>query len=210
MAEVALLIDTSVRGAGVVVLGDHGTLLAEEAAPGGVDSLQAALALILSRAGRRIGQVVATRGPGSYIGVRSGLAAALAVAQAREVPLRLVGSLQVEAGRVDAAAGGLLVLRSAGRGGVLGQLFEAAGGGWRPRGPAQLLSREQSWPEAWRGAGAVADPDLLAPAELGPRLVGPRRSAAEALAMLAEEEVAAGVPYDHVSADYAVRVGAER
>ena len=61
--------------------------------------------------------VVAVTGPGTYTGVRAGMAAALGVAQALELPLHGVGSLEVTASsRMPDAHGDSWVVADAGRG----------------------------------------------------------------------------------------------
>ncbi len=210
MADLALLIDTSVRGHGLVAVGAGDEVVAEWPVPGGVDTLQAALAEALRLGGDGIGRVVVARGPGSYIGVRSGLAAALGVAQGRGMPLHLVGSLAVVAARVDPGAAVLLALRDAGRGGVLAQAFRGSGGSWEASSPSELLGRGAPWPRSWRDFSHLADPDAVAPFELAGDRATLSRSDAAALALLAVGAQGAGVPYDLLSAEYAIRVGAER
>jgi tRNA threonylcarbamoyl adenosine modification protein YeaZ len=61
--------------------------------------------------------VVVVTGPGSYTGVRAGMAGALGIAQARGLPLHGIGSLEVAACWPHAAAGGdAWVVADAGRG----------------------------------------------------------------------------------------------
>ncbi len=60
--------------------------------------------------------VVVVTGPGTYTGVRAGMAAALGIAQARDVPLHGVGSLEVLACGEPDAVDGDWVATDAGRG----------------------------------------------------------------------------------------------
>ena len=63
--------------------------------------------------------VVVVTGPGTYTGVRAGMAAALGIAQARELPLHGVGSLEVLACGDPDAMGGDWVVADAGRGALV-------------------------------------------------------------------------------------------
>ena len=208
MAE--LVLDTSVRGAGLVALSDGGAVVGSRNVTGGAASLHASLADLLRAAPAEVSSVLVARGPGSYIGVRSGLAAGLGFAQGRGIPIRLVGSLQVVAETVDPVDARVLVLRSAGRGGVLGQPFVPSALGWAAAGPSRLLSRGRDTSIPWLGAAAIIDPDGMAPAGAEARRLSPVRGLEQALARLAAAAEGRGVPYDQVSADYAIRVGAER
>jgi hypothetical protein len=213
--DLVLAVDGSQREEPLVVLVDFdGDLAFEpELVPGPTATLAAVKdALELHR--DRLGAVVAVSGPGSYMGVRAGLAAALGVAQSLSLPLALVGSLEVIAAQADPRGEVALAVADAGRGGTLGQVLgplERSGLpiGWRPLGAAELLGRDLTWPESWgavhwligspgAGRGLPADVVQLPLA----------RDRPHALAW-----VVAGGPepikgYDQVSADYAQPVGA--
>ena len=208
MAE--LVLDTSVRGAGLVILSERGTVMGLREVAGGAASLQEGLRDLLAAVAAPVSSVLVARGPGSYIGVRSGLADGLGFAQGRGIPIHLVGSLRVVAETVDPLGARALVLRSAGRGGVLGQLFAASDRGWTAEGPSRLLSRDQDIPPSWLDGAGIVDPDGVMPAGADGRRLPPARSLDRALARLGAAAEGPGVPYDQVSADYAVRVGAER
>ena len=111
-----LAIDTSSRSRVVCVLATaDGELLDSEVIRGlpVAASLPPALARLLAMVDRAVVVVI---GPGTYTGVRAGMAAALGVADARRLPLHGVGSLEVVArGDPDAAAGDW-VIADAGRG----------------------------------------------------------------------------------------------
>jgi len=103
-------IDTSSISRMVCVLASReGELLDSEVVHGQqvAASLPRALGRLLSGA---VSAVVVVTGPGTYTGVRAGMAAALGVAHARGLPLHGIGSLEVVAhGDPDPRAGGWIV-----------------------------------------------------------------------------------------------------
>jgi hypothetical protein len=162
----------------------------------------------------RIGTVVAVRGPGSYIGVRGGLAAALGAAQSLGCPMALVGSLEVVAAQIDPGRERVLALADAGRGGSFGQeMAPDLGPGeatrWRARGGAGLLGRESPWPDAWDELHLVVG-DLGEGRQLpeGTNSISPTRDRQMALAWVVSAGVVPISGYDQVTADYAEPVGA--
>lgn len=210
MDELCLAVDTSVRGAALVALARGSEVLDSRTSDGSAPTLQPAISALVRRAGNRLERVACARGPGSYMGVRSGLAAAVAVAQGRRIPLDLMGSLAVVAARSNPPGGPVLVLRDAGRGGRYGQLFSPESEGaalWVAMGASRLLDRDTAWPEEWKLAGAIVDPDGIAPS--GSSLAELVRSPAEGLALAAWAAGRAPVPYHLVTADHAVRFGSK-
>jgi tRNA threonylcarbamoyladenosine biosynthesis protein TsaB len=131
--------------------------------------------------------VVAVTGPGSYTGVRAGMAAALGVAQALAVPLHGAGALQVVAFAAPEAVDEVLAVAGAGRGGVHVARHRRDGGGWTPREPA----RRESLAGLRLPEGTVAvtldDPPPIETAVRGDHL---RALAAAAWAALAGPELA--------------------
>jgi tRNA threonylcarbamoyl adenosine modification protein YeaZ len=111
-----LAIDTSSRSRVVCVLASvAGELLDAEVIRD--EPVAASLPRVLGRMlGRVDTAVVVVTGPGTYTGVRAGMAAALGIAQARELPLHGVGSLEVLACGDPDALGGDWVVADAGRG----------------------------------------------------------------------------------------------
>jgi tRNA threonylcarbamoyl adenosine modification protein YeaZ len=123
-----LAIDTASRLRALVLRTDAGgAILAErEVAGGRLDQLlPAAIAELLDDS---VAAVVVLTGPGSYTGVRAGMAAGLGVAMARGLPLYGAGNLQAIA-VVALADGGetLMALADAGRGGVFTARFARRG-----------------------------------------------------------------------------------
>ncbi len=111
-----LAIDTSSRSRVVcVVASTAGELLNAEVIRD--EPVAASLPRVLGRMLRRVdAAVVVVTGPGTYTGVRAGMAAALGIAQARELPLHGVGSLEVLACGEPDAVDGDWVATEAGRG----------------------------------------------------------------------------------------------
>jgi tRNA threonylcarbamoyl adenosine modification protein YeaZ len=111
-----LAIDTSSRSRVVCVLASpEGELLDAEVIHG--EPVSSALPRVLGRLlSHADGAVVVVTGPGTYTGVRAGMAAALGIAHARGLPLHGVGSLEVIAGADPRVASGDWVASDAGRG----------------------------------------------------------------------------------------------
>jgi tRNA threonylcarbamoyladenosine biosynthesis protein TsaB len=98
-----LAIDTATRSRTVVVVATpegeliRGVVTADQPVGGSLPGAIAGLMRLVDRA------VVVVTGPGSYTGVRAGMAGALGIAQARDLPLYGIGSLEVAAcGQVPA------------------------------------------------------------------------------------------------------------
>jgi tRNA threonylcarbamoyladenosine biosynthesis protein TsaB len=90
-----LAIDTASRSRVVVVRADRdGTIVSAEVIRG--EPVGTSLPVLLQRMlTDPVGAVVVVTGPGTYTGVRAGMAGALGVAQARGIPLHGIGSLEV-------------------------------------------------------------------------------------------------------------------
>lgn len=111
-----LAVDTSSRRRGLCVLGgDDGALLDQRALTGRhLDrELPPALAALLRD---DLGAVACVLGPGSYTGLRVGIAAALGLAHARDLPLHGIGALEVVALAAPEAATDVEAVADAGRG----------------------------------------------------------------------------------------------
>jgi tRNA threonylcarbamoyladenosine biosynthesis protein TsaB len=88
--------------------------------------------------------VVVLTGPGSYNGVRAGMAAALGFAAARALPLHGLGNLTAIAMAADAAVGAeFTVVADAGRGGVYSARFARRAAGVEQLSAVQRLSADQ-------------------------------------------------------------------
>lgn len=150
-----LVIDTSL-GACQVGLFDGGQMLAGRSEPmerGHQERLAPMAEQVM--AGRRfagIGKLVVTIGPGSFTGLRVGLAFAKGLRLATGAPLAGVGTLEALAASVDGAAAGVIDAR---RGLVYVQAFDAG----RPLGEPDIVAI----PEAARRLGGRDDLTLVGP-----------------------------------------------
>jgi tRNA threonylcarbamoyladenosine biosynthesis protein TsaB len=111
-----LAIDTaSRRRALCIVAGAHGQVVAAQPLPGrDLDrQLLPALAALL---GDDVEAVACVLGPGSYTGLRVGIAAALGVAHARDLPLHGIDALDAVARTAPADAAEIEAVADAGRG----------------------------------------------------------------------------------------------
>lgn len=86
----------------------------------------------------RLGCVLATRGPGSFTGVRVALATAAGLAAALGVPAAGVPSLLAQAARCHGEH--CLAVQPARRGQVYAQAFARRGGTWEPGGQPQVVA----------------------------------------------------------------------
>jgi len=136
-----LAIDTSSRGRCVCVISRETGDLVDSAVFEGMtvaEALPRGIAA-LRRAVPSIDAVVVVVGPGSYTGLRAGMAAALGVAQSLAVPLHGVGTLEVIAGAVSpgvvAGDAAMLAVADAGRGAVYTARCARDGSGWRAGAP---------------------------------------------------------------------------
>ncbi len=163
-----LALDTATEavGIGVARLDSAGvTLLAGEAqvAPRKANSVLLRRAVdVLARAGgvmADVGVVVVGRGPGSFTGVRIGVATAKGLAQGLGAPLYGVGSLDAIAWQLAGFEGTIGVIGDAMRGEVYPALFRASGGRVE-RLSADRVGGPQEVAEEW--AASVAGPLVLA------------------------------------------------
>jgi tRNA threonylcarbamoyl adenosine modification protein YeaZ len=123
-----LAIDTASRTSAWVLRTDAGAVLDHRTVPGGeLDRLlPGALAGVLTD---DVEAVVVLMGPGSYSGVRAGMAAALGIAQSRHLPLHGIGNLVAIAAAAGGAGQRFSAVSDAGRGGVYIADFERTGAG---------------------------------------------------------------------------------
>ena len=186
-------IDTAARLAAWVLRTDTaGDILAEREIPGGQldERLAGAIAELLDDGTEAI---VVLTGPGSYSGVRAGMAAALGVASARSLPLHGAGNLLAVAAAARPGDGEAVVaVADAGRGGVYLARFVGRGGQ-----PEQVSAVER-----YNATTIASVPHLVATtavAGLAVRRVDPRHALAAAVpwALARPQLVAAGLAATH-------------
>lgn len=132
-----LALDSSARGRLTVVAAGPGGTLLDGRTLSDTDLDTALPALLRELIHPRPDAVVAVVGPGSYTGLRAGMAAALGVAQALGLPLHGTGALQVAAHAAPAGVAEVVALAAAGRGGVLVARHRRDGDGWAPLEPVR-------------------------------------------------------------------------
>ncbi len=145
-------IDTSVRHRQVVVVvGDAGDVVTAVVS----NEAASAAALTTALAGVSAERVAVATGPGSYTGVRGGMAAALGFAHSRGLPLHGIGSLLIPAHAPEVGEGRHRVIADAGRAGVFALDVERRGTAVTAVADAVRISLE----EALDGAASVLSGD---------------------------------------------------
>ena len=134
------------------------------------------IADLLDQSGRapsELSEIVVGLGPGSFTGVRIGVATAKGIAQGLGVPLYGVSTLDAIAWRLKDATGTVAVVADAARGEVYPALFEIAGGAvtrltpdtvMRPEAAAELFA-DQGRDIVLTGDGLVRYADVLCASE---------------------------------------------
>jgi tRNA threonylcarbamoyladenosine biosynthesis protein TsaB len=201
-----LVLDTATPIAVVGVVGEDGVLAEHRMsetrrhAEGLIDAIDRAL-LAAGVAMPDLAGVGVGRGPGSFIGVRTGIATAKGICLARGLPLVGLPTLLAMAHSVELPAGAGLVLVDAKRGEVYAQLVEKKDGVVRALDPPAALSRAEVRGREKALAFLVGAVDALAREEGSPGahdvpLVAPT---AQGLGAALLERLAAG-PIDELDA----------
>ncbi|MEI6632346.1 MAG: tRNA (adenosine(37)-N6)-threonylcarbamoyltransferase complex dimerization subunit type 1 TsaB [Chlamydiota bacterium] len=174
-------IETSTRRASLAVAAD-GALLAEVVLPGDSNpsaQLLPALDGLLKKCGlvpRDIGGIAAGTGPGSFTGIRIGLATARGLSAARGMPIRGVGGFDnLLAGYVGGDAARVCPLVDAHSYGVYAAVYEREGTGYR-RVKAPFVCRPDALPGLVEGEVFFMGPHLGRFRELLAGLFGSRAS----------------------------------
>jgi tRNA threonylcarbamoyladenosine biosynthesis protein TsaB len=119
-----LAIDTSSRSRVVCVLASADGELIDSEVVHGAPVAASLPRMLVNLMGHVDGAVVVVTGPGTYTGVRAGMAGALGIAQARGLPLHGVGTLEVVASADALVSSDDWLVSDAGR----GALYVAHGG----------------------------------------------------------------------------------
>jgi tRNA threonylcarbamoyladenosine biosynthesis protein TsaB len=176
-----LALDTATPSPSVAVLSDRGlfeeSLSADRRAS---EELLPSIARALEGAGLRLAdldRIAVCAGPGSFTGVRVGLATAWSFGRALGVPVEAVSTLEAmaETARRPGVASAAALL-DAGRGEIVGERFDLSSPRARSLGSAERL-RARDLPPAWS-----AGPLVALPADLVPGVSAPPSSVAECLA----------------------------
>ena len=164
----AVAIDTSSRRRLVVVLASSAGFLLDGAVEPGAPALPGLDRALRRLLGGGIGAVVVVTGPGSYTGLRAGMAAALGLAHATGLPLHGIGSLEVAAASAPDGTGEILTLADAGRGGIYAARFRRGSEGLESLGAPERISVDTLLrPSGPGGTGAAARQALGGPERAG-------------------------------------------
>lgn len=159
-----LALDVSVKGCGVAFL-DHGTgaraCAFEDTERGQAEKLVPMIAEVMQDAGvpvTAIARIAVTRGPGSFTGVRIGLATARTLGMALDIPVFGFSTLDLALGK--AADKNLLVVIDTKRGDFYGQTCDT---------PARIYTPDEV--DAWQGE-LIKDrlPDLFLMAKMAAQI----------------------------------------
>lgn len=196
-----LAIDCSGGACSVAVSDGVSVLAAAHSAMerGHAEALMPMVERIMAEAGLvwdRLDAVAATIGPGSFTGVRIGLAAARGIALAAGLPMVAVTSLEAVAADVGPGSGPLLVVLESKRRDLYGQWFDPAGA---PLGEPRAAPPEVLWTDRPSGVGgfriagdaAAGFQATLPDASTAPRLAGTSGPDARAVAMVALRRLSA-------------------
>lgn len=154
-----LAIDSSTQAMGLALYDGHRVLYELAWGQGGLHTVELAPAIqtALDRAGLKMGAVQALGvaiGPGSYTGLRIGLALAKGLALAGRRPLVAVPTLEILAAAQRVEDKPLAAVLQAGRGRLAVGWFAAEDGRWAVQGETQLISIEDL-------SDAISKPTLI-------------------------------------------------
>ncbi len=156
-----------------------------------------------------IGLLAVATGPGSFTGVRVGLAVVKAIGQSRKIPGLGLSTLEALAGCFSEYSRPVAPMLDAKRGQIYGAVYASVDGRTRVCVEEQVLSPE-SWLESlppdisplFVGAGAAAHRDLITSSRPGARVIARQPPLFEALIRLADERAAEAVAVEELRANY--------
>jgi len=179
---IVLALETASPSPAVALLSDG--RLYEQALPGdrrASEELLPAIRRVLEHAGRTLAEcerIGVCAGPGSFTGLRVGLATAWGLGRALGIPVEAVSTLEAMAeGARSAGAGPVVAVLDAGRGELVGERFDVSGLRARSLAPAELLRVDGV------KSFAAADRIVALPVELVPSPVGPALATTVAAAL---------------------------
>jgi tRNA threonylcarbamoyladenosine biosynthesis protein TsaB len=175
--------------------------------PGHARELMPAVAEVMGRAGLRyadLDAIAVGRGPGSFTGLRIGIATARALASANELPLRPVSSLAALAAGIDAPL--RLPLIDARRGELFAALYEGEAErmpAWVDA-PAELVERlrDEAVSPVAAGDGSLRFREILEAAGVEVAPHGSQRHVVRALHVCRLATAAEAIPAEAVLPDY--------
>lgn len=164
-----IAIDTALEDCAVGVIdGAREILISETIGRGHAERLMGMVAAAMEEAGlayRDLDRIAVTVGPGSFTGLRVGIAAARGLALTTGVPAIGIGTLAVhaETARHEIGATPVLAVLAAGRGELYGQSFAADGAPAGPpeAAPAATFARRLGANTLIAGSGAPALAEIL-------------------------------------------------
>ena len=164
-----LAIDTALEACSVgVVAGARQVLLSETIGRGHAERLMGMVAAAMAEAGldyRDLDRIAVTVGPGSFTGLRVGIAAARGFALVTGAPAIGLGTLAIhaETARHEVGDTPLLVVLAASRGEIYGQSFAADGTAEGPpeAAPAEVFAARIAANTLIAGSGAAALAEIL-------------------------------------------------
>ncbi len=142
-----LAIDTATQMMSLALHDEH-NLLAEQTWPTHNQhsvELAPAVRALLNHSGVNVTDLTALAvcvGPGTYTGLRIGVALAKGMASARHLPLIGITTMDILAAAQPQATGGLVTVAQAGRGRIVAATYQWRKGRWAARGEPQLMD----WP----------------------------------------------------------------